>query len=98
MMTHRSFVTRTLFASLATGGLLMSLALALHAADAVPGKVTEELGGVERYLTHVSTDKPVYRPGETLYVRGAVLRADTRAPMSAAQEQQSEALVEVRGP
>ena len=39
---------------------------------------TETLGGAQRYLTHVSTDKPIYRPGETLYVRGAVLAAADR--------------------
>ena len=31
-----------------------------------------ELGGTERYLVHVATDKPIYRTGERLYVRGVV--------------------------
>ena len=35
---------------------------------AVP--VLQALGGNDRYLTYVSTDKPIYRPGETLFMRG----------------------------
>ena len=34
------------------------------------------------YRTHVSTDKPIYRTGEKLYVRGVVLRAEGHAPMT----------------
>lgn len=41
---------------------------------------TETLGGADRYLTHVSTDKPIYRPGEKLYVRGVALHALTNKP------------------
>src|SRR5690242_17355895 len=47
---------------------------------------TAELGGAERYLTYVGTDKPVYRIGERVYVRAPVLRADTRAPLAANQQ------------
>ena len=36
--------------------------------------------GPDRYLTYVSTDKPVYRTGEKVYVRGFVLRAEGHAP------------------
>src|SRR5207253_10116909 len=39
-----------------------------------------EFGGVERYLVHVSTDKPIYRIGERLYVRGVFLRAGGHTP------------------
>src|SRR5262249_19312877 len=39
-------------------------------------------GGIERYLIHVTTDKPIYRTGERLYVRGVVLRAGGHTPMS----------------
>ncbi len=39
------------------------------------------LGGDQRYLTHVSTDKPIYRAGEKVYVRGVVLEAHQHAPL-----------------
>jgi hypothetical protein len=29
----------------------------------------------ERYLTHITTDKPIYRPGDTVYFRGWILHA-----------------------
>lgn len=41
---------------------------------------SQRLGGDGRALTHVSTDKPVYKAGETVYVRGVVLDAKTRVP------------------
>ena len=34
----------------------------------------------ERLLAHLATDKPLYRPGEMLYARAALLDAITRAP------------------
>ncbi len=52
------------------------------------------LGGPERYLTHVSTDKPIYRIGETVYVRGVLLRAHDHTPLA----QNVQALVEIKGP
>ena len=42
---------------------------------------TSELGGADRYMTYVSTDKPIYRPGETMYVRGVVLHHRSRKPL-----------------
>ncbi len=57
---------------------------------------TRALGGAVRYLTHLSTDKPLYRPGETVWVRGVVLHADTRTPIE--QNAARPALVEIRGP
>ena len=48
----------------------------------------------ERYLTHVSTDKPIYRPGEKLYVRGVVLSAEGHGPVAAADT----AIFEIKGP
>src|SRR5689334_5739063 len=41
---------------------------------------TEKLGGADRFLTYVSTDKPLYKPGETMYVRAAVLHYLTNKP------------------
>jgi hypothetical protein len=46
------------------------------------------LGGqsdVESYLTHISTDKPVYHTGERLYARGVFLRANGHSPMAGSQ-------------
>ena len=41
---------------------------------------TARVGGATRFLTHVTTDKPIYKIGETVYVRGVVLDAKTRVP------------------
>ena len=56
----------------------------------------ESLGGGDRYLTYVSTDKPIYRPGETLFMRGVPLHYITRKPMAAGQTLQ--AIIEIKGP
>ncbi|MEO0474565.1 MAG: alpha-2-macroglobulin family protein [Planctomycetota bacterium] len=50
-------------------------------ADKPRKTLTETLGGDDRYLTHLSTDKPIYRGGETVYVRGTVLQAFTQKPI-----------------
>ena len=47
---------------------------------AAPPQIATEFGGVERNLAHVSTDKPIYRSGERLYVRGVFLRAAGHTP------------------
>ncbi len=52
------------------------------------------LGGANRYLTFVTTDKPLYRPGEQVLARGLVLEALSRKPYAPALQMQ----VEVRGP
>jgi hypothetical protein len=56
----------------------------------------ESLGGGDRYLTYVSTDKPIYRPGESLFVRAVPLHYITRKPIAAAQA--LPATVEIKGP
>ena len=38
-----------------------------------------------RYMTHISTDKPSYRPGEVVNVRAVLLSATTRAPLDASR-------------
>jgi uncharacterized protein YfaS (alpha-2-macroglobulin family) len=53
-----------------------------------------DVGGADRYLTHVSTDKPIYRPGERLFVRGVVLRVDGHTPASPTNP----AYIEIKGP
>ncbi|MFP2934431.1 MG2 domain-containing protein [Pyxidicoccus sp. 3LG] len=52
------------------------------------------LGGADRYLTYVSTDKPLYRPGEQVLARGLVLEALSRKPYPGTLNAQ----VEIRGP
>jgi alpha-2-macroglobulin-like protein len=41
-----------------------------------------DLGGNERYLAHVSTDKPTYRPGERVMARAVLLDAFRRSPFA----------------
>ncbi len=56
----------------------------------------QTLGGPDRYLTYLSTDKPLYRAGETVFVRGVVLHHAHRRPLPA--EEQTPAVMEIRGP
>ncbi|MEK6235215.1 MAG: MG2 domain-containing protein [Planctomycetales bacterium] len=58
--------------------------------------VTELLGGESRFLTHVSTDKPIYRPGEKVYLRGVLLHARTRQPLP--DNQQAVGNIQITGP
>ncbi len=55
---------------------------------------SERLGGSERYLTYLSTDKPVYRGGEKVYLRVVVLEAGTNFPL----KQNGYVHYEVKGP
>lgn len=57
---------------------------------------TQTLGGADRYLTYLSTDKPIYRTGETVFVRGVILHHALRRPLPA--NQQTPAVLEIRGP
>jgi hypothetical protein len=52
----------------------------------------------ERYLTHISTDKPIYRSGERIYFRGVILRADGHTPLTNLQNQALTASFEIKGP
>src|SRR5215468_3620018 len=61
-------------------------------------QVADDLGGVERYLTHVSTDKPIYRTGERVYVRGVVLGALDHFPMTSPAGSTGMAFFEIKGP
>ena len=44
-------------------------------------KLTSALGGEQRYLTFVSTDKPIYKIGEKVYVKGVLLSAGSHKPL-----------------
>ena len=65
-------------------------------ADGLTIASTDVLGGPDRCLAYLDTDKPVYRAGETLYMRGVILHHATRKPLSAGH--QVSASVEIRGP
>lgn len=56
---------------------------------------TTALGGADRYLTFVSTDKPIYHPGEKVYVRGIVLNAADHKPLPSGQA--VNATVQIKG-
>src|SRR6266403_342007 len=60
----------------------------------IPGN----LGGIERYQAHVATDKPIYRTGEKVYVRGVVLRAEGHSPMASSPGSTGTASFEIKGP
>lgn len=97
-VTRRTFVTGMLFIGTGT-------ACRIIAGDEVskPGTAakpnlpdSQALGGTERYLTFVSTDKPMYRSGETLYVRGVILHHATHKPLP--DDAAVHAVIEIIGP
>ena len=63
----------------------LTVAMALppaHGGEAAPPTPTpERLGGKERILSFLSTDKPIYKPGEKLYARATALHADSYFPV-----------------
>lgn len=65
--------------------LIVTLFLAAVAISAArktgDSELVQALGGAERFLTHVATDKPIYRAGESVFVRAVVLRADNHEPL-----------------
>ncbi|GMV41369.1 MAG: hypothetical protein AMXMBFR64_30850 [Myxococcales bacterium] len=81
--------------SMALAALLLAGAAGVALSQSA-GDPSAELGGAERYLTHLSTDKPVYRAGETVYVRAVVLGAHDHKPVS--QPAPPWAWFEVQGP
>src|SRR4051794_20124155 len=42
---------------------------------------SKELGGADRFLSYLSTDKPIYRANEKVYARAVVLNAATRVAL-----------------
>jgi len=92
-----------LFSALAFSGLVwQSVAADNEAKQDDPGEPelkipnTDTLGGPDRYLTYLSTDKPIYRAGETVYMRGVILHHSTRKPLPA--DKQFPGVVEIKGP
>jgi len=77
--------------------VMVVAAVALLRAELLADRATTgDLGGGERYLTHVSTDKPIYRPGEKVYVRGVILHANKHTPLAGGGQLQG--VVEIKGP
>ena len=68
--------TRTSMWTVGVGVVLLATIYAVgqEAAKIAAPQPQVQLGGKDRYSTYVSTDKQIYRPGEKLYVRAAVLR------------------------
>src|SRR5881296_2845474 len=85
--------------AVAVGGFFVAATLILGGqAPAGAPQIAGDPGGGERYLTHVATDKPIYRTGEKLYVRGVVLRADGHSAMTRPQGSTGTASFEIKGP
>jgi len=88
----------------AMGGLFIAAGFILAGpAPAPPPRPVEpqfaiDLSSSDRYLTHVATDKPIYRTGEKLYVRGVVLSASGHTPRSGVQGANGAANFEIKGP
>ena len=78
--------------------LALLLTAGLVSDDKPTGQATssEILGGPQRFLTHISTDKPIYRIGERVYVRGVLLHANTHVPI--ADDTPVFGLVDITGP
>jgi hypothetical protein len=81
---HRSRLLPTT-AALALLGGFTATGIAQHGAN---------LGGPDRTLTALSTDKPIYKTGEKVYARGVVLHAVKRTPIAGAEH----AAIEIKGP
>ena len=74
------------------GADALPLARAAGPDEARPPSRPPNLGDANRDLAHLSTDKPVYRPGERVFGRAAVLNGFDRRPRTAP----ATALFEVR--
>jgi len=82
-VTRRTFVTGILCVGTGTVCRIIAgddVGKAGGSAKADPAD-SQALGGTERYLTFVATDKPIYRGGETLYVRAVILHHATHKPL-----------------
>ncbi len=73
------------------GLICLALALLVIGSSATPNNLktsvltTEKLGGADRYLAYVTTDKPIYRGGEKVYGRSVLLHSATHQPMEKSQ-------------
>jgi len=64
-------------------GISLLIAAGLIIGQVLPTQSTPQIrpgAGGPGYLTYVSTDKPIYRAGEKVYVRAVVLQVDNHVP------------------
>jgi len=91
-VTRRTFVAGMLIVGTGTAGRSLS--------GGEPAKLNiadrQSLGGEDRYLTFVSTDKPIYRAGEKIYVRCVILHHAMHRPLP--RETIVHGAVEIVGP
>jgi uncharacterized protein YfaS (alpha-2-macroglobulin family) len=86
---------RAVAISMITLGIAAGFILGGQAPD--PRETARRAGEpVGQYLTHITTDKPIYRTGEKLYVRGVILQAGSHSPMKTLDG--STALFQIKGP
>ena len=78
-----------------TFALVLLGATLSRAADPPTPVLPDQLGGAERFLAYVSTDKPVYRGGEKVYLRTVILNAGDNTPHS---EGRNNIRVKITGP
>ena len=79
-------------------GFLITLGFAAWAAtDSTTGSIitSQNLGGDERFLIYASTDKPIYREQEFVYLRAVFLNAADNTPV---KNGQISIKVKIRGP
>jgi len=83
-----------------TACLLFLLSLGLLSLWAEPIKTTlvssADLGGEERYRGHIALDKPIYRPGESVYARVTILDVRNNEPFNDGES--LNATTEIKGP
>src|SRR5262245_36650263 len=82
-------------------GLFITVGFALAGQVPVRPPVQQSTGGdaaIDLYVVHVTTDKPIYRAGEKVYVRGVVLRADGHSPVASASRSTGSVSFEIKGP
>ena len=87
---------RLSFAILMIGALFLALAgqAAADQNQSPPVPDSERLGGDQRPLVFLATDKPIYKPGETIYARIVALQADTYFPL----REPGQAMLKINGP
>ena len=81
-MTLRRLIDGPVFKLLMCATLVLALSRTYAAGKTVQRATSDDLGGKERHLAYVCTDKPIYRMGEKVYVRSVVLDAADRTPQS----------------
>jgi len=90
-MRSRTHLVSTFWIS----AVLVLYTVLASAANAPKPVTSDDLGGSDRYLAYVSTDKPVYRAGENVYLRSVFLNAHDNTPL---QGSRTSIKVKISGP